>query len=119
MKMREGWGKVKLIDVAHFAKEKISTEEISLRNYISTENMLPEKNGVLVAEKLPAVKKITEFQQGDILFSNIRTYFKKVWFASFDGGASNDVLVIRAKEIVDNKFLYYVFDGRIRHFFFF
>jgi type I restriction enzyme S subunit len=108
MKMREGWGKVKLIDVAHFAKEKISTEEISLRNYISTENMLPEKNGVLVAEKLPAVKKITEFQQGDILFSNIRTYFKKVWFASFDGGASNDVLVIRAKEIVDNKFLYYV-----------
>ncbi|MCT8558183.1 restriction endonuclease subunit S, partial [Glaesserella parasuis] len=44
----------------------------------------------------------------DILFSNIRTYFKKVWFAGFDGGCSADVLVIRSKneEIVLNEFLY-------------
>lgn len=40
--------------------------------------------------------------------SNIRPYFKKIWFADFDGGCSNDVLVFRAKEGTDARFLYYV-----------
>ena len=44
----------------------------------------------------------------DTLVSNIRPYFKKIWFAESDGGCSNDVLVLRAKEGIDAKFLYYV-----------
>ena len=40
--------------------------------------------------------------------SNIRPYFKKIWFADCDGGCSNDVLVLRAKENINAKFLYYV-----------
>src|SRR3989344_7889561 len=42
-----------------------------------------------------------------ILFSNIRTYFKKLWLAKFSGGCSNDVLVIRGKYPINNKYLYY------------
>ncbi|UQT44396.1 restriction endonuclease subunit S [Akkermansia muciniphila] len=48
------------------------------------------------------------FQVGDVLVSNIRPYFKKIWFAEFNGGCSNDVLVLRAKDGISKKFLYYV-----------
>ena len=48
------------------------------------------------------------YQQHDVLVSNIRPYFKKIWFADQEGGCSNDVLVFRAKEGVDPGFLYYV-----------
>ncbi|MDV4770670.1 restriction endonuclease subunit S, partial [Enterococcus faecium] len=40
------------------------------------------------------------------LISNIRPYFKKIWFANRDGGHSADVLNFRAKEGVSNRFLY-------------
>ncbi|WP_409040830.1 hypothetical protein [Mannheimia haemolytica] len=44
----------------------------------------------------------------DILFSNIRTYFKKVWLAEFSGGCSPDVLVMRSKntDILLNEYLF-------------
>ena len=45
---------------------------------------------------------------GDVLVSNIRPYFKKIWHADFDGGCSNDVRVFHAKNGVNNKYLYYV-----------
>ena len=54
----------------------------------------------------------TAFTQGykvnDVLVSNIRPYFKKIWFARESGGCSNDILVMRAKDGVSPRFLYYV-----------
>ena len=76
--------------------------------------MLPEKAGVTIASGLPISKTLPAFKMGDVLVSNIRPYFKKIWFANKTGGCSNDVLVFRAKRnIYDNKFLYYnlSFDG--------
>lgn len=70
--------------------------------------MLPNKAGVVSASKLPTGKTTTAYQKGDILVSNIRPYFKKIWFAENDGGCSNDVLVIRSNPEIDSKFLYYV-----------
>jgi len=54
--------------------------------------------------------KVNQFLKNDTLFSNIRTYFRKVWFASFDGGSSPDVLIFRTKdaEVLDPRFLYYL-----------
>lgn len=46
--------------------------------------------------------------KNDVLVSNIRPYFKKIWYATFDGGCSNDVLVFRAKDEVSSRFLHYV-----------
>jgi type I restriction enzyme S subunit len=43
-----------------------------------------------------------------VLVSNIRPYFRKIWYADRDGGCSNDVLVFRAKENVYPSFLYYL-----------
>lgn len=76
--------------------------------YVSTENMLPDKGGITDAASLPTVSQTSKFRYGDTLVSNIRPYFKKIWFAEYDGGCSNDVLAFSAKEGVDPKYLYYV-----------
>lgn len=96
----------KLKEVAEYRKEKVSIEEITLNNYISTENMLPNKEGITQSSGLPVTKFVARYKKGDILISNIRPYFKKIWLAQFDGGASNDVLIIRPKKI-SNEQLYF------------
>lgn len=100
----------KLSDVASYISVKISTDTITLQDYISTENMLPEKAGIIIASSLPSTPRTNSFQSGDTLFSNIRTYFRKVWFATFDGGVSSDVLVLRSlnTDVLFGKYLYYV-----------
>ncbi len=100
----------KLSDVAAYISIKINTNDIDLDEYISTENMLPDKGGIVAAASLPSTPKTNSFVAGDVLFSNIRTYFRKVWFAKFDGGVSNDVLVFRtiSADMLYNKYLYYV-----------
>lgn len=75
--------------------------------YISTENMLPNKGGVCEAANVPS-GTVIEYKVGDILISNIRPYFQKIWRADRNGGCSADVLCIRAKENVDSKYLYYL-----------
>ena len=60
---------------------------------------------MVTAPKLPPSGSATRFKINDILISNIRPYLKKVWFASKEGGASNDVIVIRAKEKVGDRYL--------------
>lgn len=70
--------------------------------------MMPNKGGITRASSLPTIAQTQAFLDGDVLVSNIRPYFKKIWFAEFDGGCSNDVLVFRAKDGVNKRFLYYV-----------
>ena len=100
--------KCKLFDVCEYAKGKIYIANLNDKTYISTDNMLANKNGITKASSLPKAEKTQRFLLGDILVSNIRPYFKKIWFAKFDGGCSNDVLVLRAKDGINNRFLYYV-----------
>ncbi|MCD6654388.1 MAG: restriction endonuclease subunit S [Sulfurovum sp.] len=99
-----------LSKIATYVSEKRNTKDIDLEEYISTENMLPDKGGITLASSLPSVPKTNSFEMGDVLFSNIRTYFKKIWFAKFSGGVSTDVLVIRSKnlEVLHDKYLYYI-----------
>lgn len=92
-------------DVAVFVKEKTPLSKLKLETYISTENLLPDYAGVSVCSKLPPSGSFTSFKTGDILTSNIRPYLKKVWFATKDGAASNDVFVIRACDKISNQFL--------------
>ncbi|MEC5274002.1 restriction endonuclease subunit S [Caldifermentibacillus hisashii] len=103
------WKVVKLEDVCYFGNDKIETKMISLEDYISTENMLPNKGGISIASSLPSTKVVRMYEKNDVLISNIRPYFKKIWFARKIGGASNDVLILkgRNKKILDNKFMYY------------
>lgn len=70
--------------------------------------MLPNKCGITDASSLPTVSLVQEYKKGDVLVSNIRPYFKKIWQAKYNGGCSNDVLVFVPKSNTDRNFLYYV-----------
>lgn len=102
------WKSFCLGDVCDFSKDKVAVSTLNLRNYISTENLLQNKGGVTEAASLPKIVTTTSFDVGDILVSNIRPYFKKIWRAIFSGGCSNDVLAIRARKNIEPRFLYYV-----------
>lgn len=100
--------KYKLSDICEYAKGKIKVSALDENTYISTENMLPNKGGITEAASLPTQEQTQAFMKNDVLVSNIRPYFKKIWYATFDGGCSNDVLVFRAKDGVSSRFLHYV-----------
>ncbi len=107
-----GWREVVLGDVIEFVSKKIKVSELSLDNYISTENMMPDLGGISVSSGLPSATTARSYIENDVLFSNIRTYFKKVWFADRDGGCSNDVLVFRSSGKLAPKFLYSILSGQ-------
>lgn len=94
---------MKLTDVCDYINNRTS----NIGNYISTENMLPNKGGVGKALSAPA-GSVIEYRAGDVLISNIRPYFQKIWYADRDGGCSADVLCLRAKENTDSRYLYYL-----------
>ena len=99
----------KLSSIAYYVTDKISSNDISLSEYVTTDCILQNKKGREVASNLPPHPCcLTRYQRGDILIANIRPYLKKVWFADIDGGASSDVLVFRAKEGHSPSFLYAV-----------
>ena len=97
-----------LSSVCEYRKDRISAKKVDEDNYISTENMLPDKKGIEKASSIAEGKTLPAYKEGDILLSNIRPYFKKIWFANKTGGCSNDVLVLKSNDSVDKKFLYYV-----------
>ncbi len=91
---------------AQILNNKIWTNELNSCSYVSTENMLTNFGGVCKSSNVPN-GKCTEFHTEDILISNIRPYFKKFWFAKFNGGCSNDVLAIRSNNQCISRYLYY------------
>lgn len=96
------------LDICEYRKGKVNISNLTLKTYISTENMLPDKAGVVEANSLPSIALVQEYKEDDTLVSNIRPYFKKVWQAKYDGGCSNDVLVFQGSLNVDKDFLYYI-----------
>lgn len=107
MKMEE-WKEYKLSDICDYGKDRIEVSSLDNSNYISTENMLPNRAGITTATTLPTGEYTPSFEIDDTLVSNIRPYFKKIWKATFSGGCSADVLVFKAKENVSKEYLYYV-----------
>lgn len=102
----KGWGSGMLADICFFGKGKINTSELSLENYVSTENMNKEKAGISYAASIASTSQVPKFSVGQTLISNIRPYFKKIWLASFSGGRSNDVLGFQAIDGVANEYLF-------------
>ena len=109
---RSDWGRLgmrcELNSICTYRKGKTKVAGLSPTTYISTENMLPNKGGIIASSSLPNCLTTQEFQTGDVLVSNIRPYFKKIWLAEYCGGCSNDVLVFTANKEIDAIFLYYV-----------
>jgi type I restriction enzyme S subunit len=106
----KGWRVGFVSDLCNFSTKRISIDELDLNNYISTENMLQDRGGVVTANNLPSVTNVSNFEIGDILISNIRPYFKKIWLANFNGGCSNDVLCIAPKSNIPSLYLYQILE---------
>ena len=102
----KGWENGILADICSYGKGKINTSELTLENYISTENMNKEKSGISHAANIASTNQVPKFSVGQTLISNIRPYFKKIWLASFSGGRSNDVLSFQAHNSVANEYLF-------------
>ena len=98
-----------LKDAAFFVfgdNEKVRNTD--LPNYISTENMLPDIDGVVLGGSRPLENSsVKRFKSGDILISKIRPYLRKIWLADIDGLCSNDVLVLRANSQAISEYIYY------------
>lgn len=100
---------IKLREAAHYVSDKIDVFSLKTEEYITTDNMIPNRGGVVDCESLPQASRVTRYEPGDILVSNIRPYFKKIWFSNRIGGCSNDVIVFRTNdEKWNKKFLYYL-----------
>ena len=84
--------------IAPFATRSIKYNDIAPETYITTDNMLQNKSGVVPFTGEANIASITEYKKDDILISNIRPYLKKIWFADKEGGCSKDVLVFRSAD---------------------
>ena len=96
--MPEDWTIGKLSDLAEYEKEKTNLSELTEETYYSTENMLSNKAGVSSATNLPTIDQTTRCFPGETIISNIRPYFKKIFYCTEDiAGCSTDVLCFKPK----------------------
>ena len=110
-----------LSDICTQVTDKVSCTEAQIDSYVSTESLLADKNGRQLAASVPRTGKVVVYKAGDTLVSNIRPYFKKIWFAENDGTCSGDVVVFRANNpslapylyaiLRSDKFFDYVMSG--------
>lgn len=106
-KMPEKWKVGKLSDIAEYSSEKINVSSLDKSSYYSTENMLPNKVGVESATSLPNVPQTTKCLPGETIISNIRPYFKKIYYCTEKtAGCSTDVLCFKPKAESFSEFLY-------------
>ena len=104
----DGWRQGKLSDICEYSRIKRNPSNNNIQCYISTENMIQNRGGVNPSDTIPNSGSFTNFENGNILISNIRPYFKKIWIAEFNGVCSNDVLCFVPKEEIPPLYLYQI-----------
>jgi len=108
-KMPEGWKVGKLCDIANYSSEKIKINKLTPETYYSTENMLPSKGGIETATSLPSISQTTRCLPGETIISNIRPYFKKIFYCTEEvAGCSTDVLCFKPKNKYYSEYIYQV-----------
>ena len=97
-------------EIALQIRDRIPISAIRAEDYVTTDNMRPNFGGIVSSSSLPPSGTATAYQEGDILLSNIRPYFRKTWLATHSGGCNADVLCIRTNpEKCHPRYLYYLF----------
>ena len=65
---------MRLSDIATFVEEKVSSEDISLSQYVTTDSLLQNKAGRTVAQNLPPQKcSLNSFKKGGVLLMFIKS----------------------------------------------
>lgn len=94
--------KQNLESICRYRNEAVFARDAKCEEYISTESMVANRGGITLASSAPLDGKVRRYRKGDVLVSNIRPYFKKIWHAGHDGACSNDVLVFEATKCDPN-----------------
>jgi len=105
---KRGWQTKTFGDCAMSIRENVSPSNLGNTPYIGLEH-IGENTLSLVGQGVASDVTSTKsrFRKGDILFGKLRCYFRKVVRAPFDGVCSTDIWVTRAKEGINQSFLYY------------
>ncbi len=92
-----------------FENELVSPADSVGRQYVGLERIgqgTLTLLGIGKSEEVTSTKRV--FSKGDILFGKLRPYFRKVILTDFDVICSTDIFVIKPKEGVYNKWLFYL-----------
>ncbi len=102
------WREVTLGEIATLARETVRPSDLDKTKYVGLEHIRENTLSLIghgFSSDVTSIK--TRFSCGDILFGRLRPYFRKVVHARFDGICSTDIWVIRARQGIDQKFLFY------------
>ena len=103
------WKKLKLGESAELRSEKFTPNNITSYPYIGLEHIEPKSlriNGIGVSNDVSSQKSI--FYSDDILYGKLRPYFQKVYYPTFKGVCSTDIFVVKPKNVVHPKYLFYL-----------
>ena len=103
------WKEIAFGNCAQRVSDVVQPQQVEVRTpYIGLEHIVEgglHLNGQADASEATSAK--TRFRRGDILFGKLRPYFRKVVRPKFDGICSTDIWAVRAKNGVDQGFLFY------------
>lgn len=105
----EGWDRMFFGEMAQLIKDGYKPHSKDDLAYIGLEHInqqILSLNSVGDSSQVESNKFY--FESGDILFGKLRPYFRKVYRPSFKGVCSTDIWVVRAKEGIDQGYLYYL-----------
>jgi type I restriction enzyme S subunit len=95
-------------EAAKLVRQGVNPEDVGDMPYIGLEHI---EEGTLRLIGIGNAQSVTstkfKFSKGDILFGKLRPYFRKVIRPDFDGVCSTDIWVVRAKQGIDQGYLYY------------
>ena len=66
------WENYQLKDIANYWNGKVEASGLDSKNYISTDNLVPDRGGVVDSNYVPISGNVTSYSENDILISNIR-----------------------------------------------
>lgn len=103
------WEDIAFGNCAQRVSDVVQPQQVAERTpYIGLEHIVEgglHLNGQAAASEATSAK--TRFCRGDVLFGKLRPYFRKVVRPKFDGICSTDIWAVRAKNGVDQGFLFY------------
>lgn len=103
------WKEYKLGEIAELRKEGFMPNSDMVFPYIGLEHIEPESlsiNGIGKSSDVTSQK--FKFYPNDVLYGKLRPYFKKVYSPNFEGVCSTDIYVVKAKNGVNSKYLFYL-----------
>ena len=104
----EGWNVMRFDRCACLVRDIVNPCDVRGLPYIGLEHIAEGQLALAghgSADQVTSVK--SRFRKGDILFGKLRPYFRKVVIAPFDGICSTDIWVVRRKQGIDQRYLFY------------